>query len=135
MDVTAVFTDRELDIMAVLWEHGPCTVAEVRGHLHDEVSHNTVATMLTILENKRGVDHVEEGRAFRYRPLVGRAEAGRSAFSRIADRVFGGSAEALVSHFIRDRRLNRDELTRIRDLLDEEIDATEARRPVRNRRK
>jgi BlaI family penicillinase repressor len=128
-----MFTHRELDIMAVLWEHGPSTVAEVRVHLGNAVSHNTVATMLTILENKGGVDHVEEGRAFRYRPLVGREEAGRSAISRIADTVFGGSAEALLLHFIRDRRLTRAELERLRAVLDDSIDA-EAARPSKRRR-
>jgi len=129
------FTDRELDIMAVLWEHGPCTVAEVRAQLDDAVSHNTVATMLTILENKGRVDHVEEGRAFRYRPLVGRDEAGRSAFSRIADTVFGGSAEALLSHFIRERRLTPAELARVRDVLNEQIEAGGAPRPRKPRRR
>jgi BlaI family transcriptional regulator, penicillinase repressor len=123
-----MFTQREWDIMAVLWEHGPSTVAEVRAHLGNAVSHNTVATMLTILENKGRVDHVEEGRAFRYRPLIGRDEAGRSAISRIADTVFGGSAEALLLHFIRDRRLTRAELARLRDVLDERIDVGPERR-------
>jgi predicted transcriptional regulator len=122
------FTDRELDIMGVLWQHGPSTVAEVRSHLADPVSHNTVATMLTILENKGRVDHTEEGRAFRYRPLIGREEAGQSAFSRIADTVFGGSAEAFLSHFVRDRRLTPAELARIRAVLDERIEAEKPRR-------
>lgn len=129
-----MFTQRELDIMAVLWEHGPSTVAEVRTHLGNAVSHNTVATMLTILENKGRVDHVEEGRAFRYRPLIGRDEAGRSAISRIADTVFGGSAEALLLHFIKDRRLTRAELARLRAALDNRID-TGTGRQAKTRRK
>ncbi len=57
----AAFTARELDIMVVLWEHGPSTVAEVRAKLEDRLSHNTVATLLTIPENKGRVDHVEGG--------------------------------------------------------------------------
>ena len=126
MDVAIVFTERELDIMAVLWKHGPSTVAEVRSRLDADVSHNTVATMLTILENKGHVDHVAEGRAFRYRALVAREEAGRSAFARLLDTVFDGSAEALMMHFVRDRRLTKDELARIRRALDEQIDAPTA---------
>jgi predicted transcriptional regulator len=126
--VPVTFTERELDIMAVLWQHGPCTVAEVRSHLDDDVSHNTVATMLTILENKGYVDHVEEGRAFRYRPIVDREEAGSSAFSRLVDTVFGGSAEALLTHFVRDRRLSKAELERIRSVLDEQIDTPKPRK-------
>ena len=132
--MSAVFTERELDIMSVLWDHGPSTVAEVRAQLADDVSHNTVATMLTILENKGYVDHTEEGRAFRYRPLVAREDAGRNAFTRLADKVFGGSAEALLTHFVRDRRLTKDELERIREVLDERI-ASETRATTNRRRK
>lgn len=125
------FTARELDIMVVLWEHGPSTVAEVRAKLEDPVSHNTVATLLTILENKGRVDHVEEGRAFRYRARVERDEAARSALSRIADTLFDGSAESLVTHFVRDRRLSPSELARIRAVLDEEIDERKPRRSAK----
>lgn len=116
-----VFTERELDIMAVLWEHGPSTVAEVRAKLVDAPSHNTVATILTILENKGHVSHVEEGRAFRFRPLVGRDDAGRSAFARLVQTVFAGSAESLIMHFVRDQRLTKGELERLRMLLDRRI--------------
>jgi len=118
----ACFTDRELDIMALLWEHGPSTVAEVRSRLPDAVSHNTVATMLTILETKGHVAHTEEGRAFRYHALVDRAAAGRTAFARLVDRMFGGSPEALIMHFVKDRRLSRDELERIRAVLDDHLE-------------
>jgi len=117
------FTERELDIMAVLWEHGPSTVAEVRAKLNKAPSHNTVATILTILENKGRVAHAEDGRAFRFRALVGREEAGRSAFTRLVDTVFAGSAESLIMHFVRDQRLTKAELERLRALLDKHIAA------------
>jgi BlaI family transcriptional regulator, penicillinase repressor len=120
--MAVVFTERELDIMAVLWQQGPSTVAEVREQLTDPLSHNTVATMLTILESKGYVDHEAEGRAFRFRPLVHREEAGRSAFTRLLDTVFGGSAEALLTHFVRDRRLTKAELERIRAIVDERLE-------------
>jgi BlaI family transcriptional regulator, penicillinase repressor len=129
-----VFTERELDLMAVLWEHGPSTVAEIRARLSDRISHNTVATILTILESKGHVAHTEEGRAFRYRPLVDRAAAGQSAFTRLVDTVFAGSPEALLTHFVRDRRLSTDEMRRIRAILDERIEQ-DAEKPASPRRK
>jgi BlaI family penicillinase repressor len=131
--VAVAFTERELDIMAVLWEHGPSTVAEVRAKLADPLSHNTVATILTILETKGHVAHTEEGRAFRYHTLVGREEASRSAFTRLIDTVFAGSAESLIMHFVRDRRLNKEELGRIRTLLDEHIDESDERSRAKRR--
>ncbi len=121
--MAVVFTQRELDIMAVLWERGASTVAEVRAALPVEVSHNTVATLLGILESKGHVGHTEERRAFRYHAVTAREEAGRSAFQRLVDTVFGGSAEAMLLHFVRDRRLTRAELERIRGALDDRLES------------
>lgn len=115
------FTERELDIMAVLWEHGPSTAAEVRERLDDDLAYNTVLSMLRILEEKGHVGHTEEGRAHRYFPKVDREAAGSSAIGRLVDKVFGGSAELLMSNLVRDRSLEADELRRIRRLLDERL--------------
>ncbi len=115
------FTERELDIMAVLWERGPSTAAEVRERLTDDLAYNTVLSMLRILEDKGHVSHQEEGRAHRYFPLVAREEAGSSALERLVQKVFGGSAELLLTHFVKDRQLDDQELRRIRRLLDERL--------------
>src|ERR687888_495120 len=76
------FTDRELDVMAVLWDRGPSTVAEVREALEDELAYTTVLTVLRTLEEKGYAGHQEAGRAYRYHPLVERETAGRSALRR-----------------------------------------------------
>jgi len=138
-----VLTERELDIMAVLWERGPSTVAELRASLADELAHNTVLTLVKILEDKGHVGHTEEGRAHRFHPLIAREDVGTGALGRLVDAVFGGSAEALLTHFVRDRRLTRTDLERIRAVLDERLDGAEdepaararsARRPGRRDR-
>lgn len=115
------FTERELDVMAVLWEHGPSTAAEVREQLADDLAYNTVLSMLRILEDKGYVAHREEGRTHRYFPLVARDEAGKSALDRLTNTIFGGSAELLLTHFVRDRKLSAGELRRIRRALDERL--------------
>lgn len=115
------FTDRELDVMAVLWELGSATVAEVRERLTDDLAYTTVLTVLRTLEEKGHVGHREEGRAYRYYPRVGREEAGQSAVERLVNSVFGGSAEQLLTHLVSDRRLSASELRRLRRLLDERL--------------
>ena len=115
------FGDRELDVMAVLWEHGAATVAEVRERLADDLAYNTVLTVLRTLEDKGHVGHEEEGRAYRYFPLVDREAAGTSALGRIVGKLFGGSRELLLTQLVSDRRLGRDELERMRRLLDERL--------------
>ncbi len=119
MDIS--FTDRELDVMEVLWRHGSATVAEVKGGLGEELAYTTVLTVLRVLEAKGYVGHEEEGRAHRYRPLVGREPAAQSAVGRLVSKLFGNSPELLLTHLVSDRKLSAEEVRRVRDLLDERL--------------
>lgn len=111
------FTARELDVISVLWDRGPSTVAEVREALADSLAYNTVLTVLRILEDKGHVGHAEEGRAHRYNALVERAEAGDSALRRLTRRLFSGSPELVLTRLVEDHDLSDEELRRMRDLL------------------
>jgi predicted transcriptional regulator len=124
------FTDRELDLMAVLWERGPSTVAEVRDALADPLAYTTVLTVLRTLEDKGYVGHEEVGRAYRYHPLVARETAGRSALRRMLGTLFAGSPEMLLTQLVSERRIAPDELRRMRALLDEHA-ADDAPAPAR----
>lgn len=115
------FTDRELDIMLVLWERGPSTVSEVREHLEDRLAYNTVLTMLRILEEKGYVTHEEEGRAYRFSPLVAREEAGASALRRLVRRLFHGSHALLLTQLVQERDVPEEELRQMRELLEKEL--------------
>lgn len=115
------FTDRELDVMNVLWDAGSATVAEVRERLPDELAYTTVLTVLRTLERKGYVAHTGEGRAHRYHPLVKRSTAGRSALRRLVDKVFDGSPELLLTQLVSDRNLSDEELRRLRRLLHERL--------------
>jgi len=126
--VSTSFTERELDIMAVLWEHGPSTAAEVRQRLSDALAYNTVLTMLGILEQKGYVRHTESGRTFRFHPTVDRETAGKNAIKRIVDTVFGGSDELLLTHLVREQKLGRKKLERLRQLLQEHLEKGEERK-------
>lgn len=63
----------------------------------------------------------EEGRAHRFHAIVGRDEAGVSAIDRVLDKIFGGSKELLITHLVRDRRLSRDEMRRLRRMLGQKM--------------
>jgi predicted transcriptional regulator len=113
------FTERELDIMSVLWRRGSGSVAEVREVLGEPVAYTTILKILQILEEKGAVRHEAEGRAYRYFPQVQLEEAGESALSRILEKIFGGSAELLLSQLVSDRTIPPKELARMRKLLEE----------------
>ena len=113
------FTDRELDIMSVLWRQGSGSVAEVREALGEDVGYTTILKLLQILEEKGAVRHEAEGRAYRYFPLVEPSAAGESAISRILDKIFGGSAELLLTQLVSDREIDAQELARMKKILEE----------------
>ena len=112
------FTDRELDVMAVLWDRGSATVSEMRERLPDDLAYTTVLTILRTLEEKGHVGHRGEGKAHRYFPLVERRVAGRSALTRLIETVFNGSPELLLTQLVSDRELTEEQLKRIRRLMD-----------------
>lgn len=125
------FTDRELDVMAVLWRNGSGTVAEVRDALPDDLAYNTVLTVLRTLQEKGYVRPTAEGRAHRYVPTVTQEQAGKSVLARVLDKVFAGSAESLLTQLVSDRTVSPDELRRLRKLLDDRLDASSKRRGKR----
>ena len=121
------FTERELDVMAVLWQRGSGTVAEVRDALTDDLAYTTVLTVLRTLQEKGYVRPVVEGRAHRYFPSVSQEAAGKSVLARVLDKVFAGSAESLLTQLVSDRAIDPDELRRLRKLLDDRL--TSPRKP------
>jgi BlaI family penicillinase repressor len=114
-----VLADREADLMEVLWDHGPSTVAEVRKKLNAKLAYNTVLSILRTLENKGYVGHEEEGRAHRYLARVEREAARHSALRHLSSKLFKGSVELLMTSVVSDRKLSNEQVQRIRALLDQ----------------
>ncbi|HWZ60533.1 MAG TPA: BlaI/MecI/CopY family transcriptional regulator [Gemmatimonadaceae bacterium] len=114
-------TDRELDVMSILWHLGSGTVGEVRERIADDLAYTSVLWVLQTLEEKGFLRHEQEGRAYRYYPLIKPEDAGGSALSHILDKVFQGSAELLLAQLVAQRKLSPKELGRMRDLLDRRL--------------
>lgn len=119
MGGNTAFTERELDIMSVLWREGSGTVSEVREALSDDLGYTSVLKMLQILEEKQLVRHEAEGRAYRYYPTVEPEEAGGEALRRIVNKIFQGSAELAMAKLVRENHFRPEEIKRMRDLLDD----------------
>jgi len=115
-------TDAELRLIEVLWEKGAATVSEVVESLPKNVplAYSTVLTTLRILENKGYLRHTKDGRAFVYRPVVGREQACQSAVAHLLRRFFEGSPELLVLNLIKGKKIDAAELTRLRKRIGEE---------------
>ena len=112
-------TDREADVMRVLWDRGPSVVNEVKDELNDELAYTTVLTILRTLEQKGYVKHEEEGRVHRYSATVKETAARKSALQHLTGKLFKGSAELLFTHLVADQKLSKEQIQRMRDLLAE----------------
>jgi BlaI family transcriptional regulator, penicillinase repressor len=120
------FTDREIDVMNVLWERGASTVGEVRGALKDDLAYTTVLTILRTLEAKRYVDHKQEGRGHRYFATVKQQAAQRSALRHLTSKLFKGSAELLFTHLVSDQKLSARQIREMRALLEDRSERRES---------
>ena len=117
MDDLPTPTPRELELLKVLWEHGPKSVAQVHKLLRpadgSALAANTVQTLLRIMEGKGLVGHTLTGRTFIYAPLFSREESA----ARYLDRVFDGAASQLVLSLLRAEKIPPGELEEMRALI------------------
>jgi BlaI family penicillinase repressor len=116
MDI--IFTDREADVMQVLWDNGACLVGEVQEHLADRLAYTTVLTVLRTLETKQYVGHETAGRGHRYHALIAPLQARKSALRHLTDKLFKGSADLLMTHLVTDQ-ITPEQADRLRALLAE----------------
>ncbi|HEX9605837.1 MAG TPA: BlaI/MecI/CopY family transcriptional regulator [Gemmatimonadaceae bacterium] len=111
-------TQRELDIMSVLWDLGEATVTEVRDRVDPHLAYTSISSMIRTLEIKGYVSHRRgEGKTHVYFPAIEPEAAGESALSRVLDKIYGGSPIKLLAHLVDQHRLSAKELLRMRELL------------------
>src|SRR5262245_61990342 len=108
-------TERQFEVLGLLWEHGPMTVRELRERLPraEELPYTTVLVLLQNMERAGLVGHDAESQAHRYRPLVSRREATGNLLADFLKRFFRGSAERLVLSLVDARQLSPQELREI----------------------
>ena len=119
-------TDAELAILRVLWSRGPSTVRAV----HDELArtrppgyarpagYTSVLKVMQIMTAKGLVARDEARRTHVYRAAAPREQTQRQLLTHLLERAFEGSASKLVMQALSSKRTSREELARIRELLD-----------------
>ena len=112
-------TERELDILKILWQWDEASVRQVYEEMRKElpIVQNTVQAFLRMMEEKGLVAHRVEGRAFIYRPLVKRERTNRRLASRLLQKVFDGAIDQLVQSIFSERQPEADELARLEALI------------------
>jgi len=114
-------TDAELEILRVLWARGPSTVREVHAALSKtrRAGYTTVLKFMQIMTDKGLLQRNEDQRAHVYESSVPQAETQRILVGELLDKAFGGSAANLVMQALASKPASAEDLSSIRQLLDE----------------
>ncbi len=105
--------------MKIVWQKGQATVRDVYETQLErrKVAYTTVMTMMRVLERKGYLKARRENRAYLYRPAPAERQVLRSMVREFVDRVFNGSAQPLLLHLVKDRKLSEKELEELQRLL------------------
>jgi len=116
---STTLTEAELRIMEVLWAQGAGTVQQVLDWMPPKptLAYNSVLTTIRILERKGYVEHVKDGRAHVYKPILERKDASRSEIRHLISRFFRDSHDDLVLNILEYRGLDSGELEQLKKIL------------------
>ncbi len=113
-------TESELEILQVLWMHGPSTVRVVHEELSKtkEVGYTTTLKLMQIMAEKGMLEADKTNRSHIYRPLLEEEKTQGQLLGRFLDATFRGSAMKMVMQALGNHKTSKDELDEIRKLLD-----------------
>ena len=110
----------EWEILRALWTLGePATVRQVNETLGAGTGYTTTLKLMQIMGEKGLLRRDEAGKAHLYAPAVRQKDLEADAAEDLLDRVFGGSAAALMQRALSRRRPKKAELAELRALLDQ----------------
>lgn len=108
----------DLELLSLLWEHGPSTLAEVHERLDRQVGYTTVQTRLNRLVDKGWADKGKEGRGpTRYVASVAPEQVSASHLDQLVERVAKGSVVPLVTQLLGGASLTADEVSELKQAL------------------
>lgn len=115
-------SETEWEIMRIVWAQHPISAADIIDTLvaQDSTWHPVTAkTLLNRLVKKGALGFDIEGRSYMYRPLVRERDCVNAASTSFLERVFGGSLNTMVAHFVEHRKLSAKQVKELKKLLEE----------------
>jgi predicted transcriptional regulator len=111
----------ESQVMEALWARSPLTAEELVGEVQERQTWGaaTVKTLINRLLKKGAIKSERVDGRHQYRPLVERTAWVESESQGLLDKLFDGQVAPLISHFAEHRKLSRDDVARLKALIDE----------------
>jgi BlaI family penicillinase repressor len=114
-------SDAEWTVMKVLWNRSPLPASEIIEALEqsERWAPKTVKTLLNRLVKKGALGFSQEGRAYLYRPLVSESACTTAVSEAFLARVFGGSLQPMLAHFVGEKKLSAKQVQELKRLLED----------------
>jgi BlaI family penicillinase repressor len=112
-------TDSELEILSVIWQHGPSSVRFINDELNEnkKVGYTTTLKLMQIMNEKGLLDREEKGRMHIYRTTLKAEETQKQLLDRFVETAFGGSAMQLVMQALGKHKTSPEELKELKELI------------------
>lgn len=114
-------TELELDILKILWREGTLSTSVVRDMLAEQVGRDlaptTVITTLNVMTRKGYLSRTRKGKACLFRPRVREHTVSKGMVGDLVERVFEGSASAMMLKLIESQKLSEQELDEVESLI------------------
>ena len=112
----------ELAVMDLLWENDRMTARQIREQLYPDATkpqHGTVQRLLQRLEDKGYVERDRTIAVNFFSAAISRHTYAGQQFESLADKLTAGSFAPLITHLVEEKKISRDEIKRIRAILDQ----------------
>ena len=109
-------TDKELEILHVLWEKGPASVRDVHEAMGGEKTngYTTILKLMQIMHKKGTVTRQKSGKLHLYTAVHSEESTRNQILGKFIDKVFKGSAAQLVISALGNQKSSKEELDAIR---------------------
>jgi BlaI family transcriptional regulator, penicillinase repressor len=113
-------TKSELEILKVLWQHGPSTVRFVNDQLNEatrEVQYTSTLKLMQIMVEKGLLNRDESQMKHVYSAAVEETKTKSLLVDRFVDSLFNGSASSLMQQLLGNKKTSKKELEAIKELI------------------
>ncbi|MFT3827752.1 MAG: BlaI/MecI/CopY family transcriptional regulator [Chitinophagaceae bacterium] len=113
-------TKSELEILQVLWQHGPSTVRFVNDQLNEQkraVQYTSTLKLMQIMFEKGLLKRDESSMKHVYSAATEEQKTKSFLLERFVDSMYNGSASSLMMQLLGNKKTSKKELDEIRDLL------------------
>ena len=113
-------SERELEILQVLWDLEPATVRDIHEQIAKtkDIGYTTTLKQIQRMFDKGLVSREKEGKSHVYSSMVSRHETQNNLFNKLLNTAFKGSAIKLVMHALGKSKTTSEEIKQLRQLLD-----------------